>query len=216
MGGGGGSITAWLSKRVGSTGRVLVTDIDPRHLQSLNFANLEVRRHNIVTHPLPDASFDLVHSRLVLLHLPEREKALERMIAALKPGGWLVDEEFDSSMSPDPSVNPEEVLSKTHIAMMRVMESRGVDRGFGRRLFGRLRAHGLEHVNAEGRTFMWQGGSPGAALLRANYEQLRGAMIEAGYVTQQDFEKDVAQLQDPRFVAPSPILWTACGQRPSA
>jgi SAM-dependent methyltransferase len=215
VGGGGGSIAAWLSKRVGSTGRVLVTDIDPRHLQSLKFPNVEVRCHNIVTDPLPGASFDLVHSRLVLLHLPEREKALERMIAAVKPGGWLVDEEFDSSMSPDPSVNPEEVLSKTHIAMMRVMESRGVDRGFGRRLFGRLRAHGLEHVNAEGRTFMWQGGSPGADLLRSNYEQLRGAMIAAGYVTQQDFEKDVAQLQDPSFVAPSPILWTAYGQRPS-
>jgi len=45
VGGGGGSIAAWLSKRVGPTGRVLVTDIDPRHLQSLKFHNLEVRSH---------------------------------------------------------------------------------------------------------------------------------------------------------------------------
>jgi ubiquinone/menaquinone biosynthesis C-methylase UbiE len=215
VGGGGGSIAAWLSNRVGRTGRVLVTDIDPRHLESLKFPNLEVRRHNIVRDPLPEASFDLVHSRLVLLHLPEREKALARMVAALKPGGWLVDEEFDSSLSPDPAADPEEVLSKTHIAMTRVMASRGVDRVFGRHLFGRLRAHGLENVSSEGRSFMWQGGSPGASLLRSNYEQLRGAMIEAGYVTPQEFEKDIAQLQDPSFVAPSPILWTASGRRPS-
>jgi SAM-dependent methyltransferase len=216
VGGGGGSIAAWLSKRVGPTGRVLVTDIDPRHLQSLKFHNLEVRSHNIVTDPLPEASFDLVHSRLVLVHLPKREKALDRMIAALKPGGWLVDEEFDPSVSPDPTVNPEEVLLKTHVAMTRVMKSRGVDRGFGRRLFGQLRARGLKDVTAEGRTFMWEGGSPGASLLRSNYEQLRGAMIDAGYITQQEFEKDVSQLADPSFVTPSPILWTAWGRRPPA
>jgi SAM-dependent methyltransferase len=216
VGGGGGSIAAWLSQRVGPTGGVLVTDIDPRHLKFLNIPNLEVRCHNIVTDPLPEASFDLVHSRLVLVHLPERERALERMIAALKPGGWLVDEEFDASVSPDPTVNPEEVLSKTHAAMTRVMASRGVDRNFGLRLFGRLQAHGLKNVTAEGRAFMWQGGSPGASLLRSNYEQLRGAMIEAGYITQQEFDKDVSQLQDPTFIVPSPILWTASGQRPSA
>lgn len=216
VGGGGGSIAAWLSQRVGPTGGVLVTDIDPRHLKFLNIPNLEVRCHNIVKDPLPEASFDLVHSRLVLVHLPERERALERMIAALKPGGWLVDEEFDSSVSPDPAVNPKEVLSKTHAAMTQVMASRGVDRNFGRRLLGRLQEHGLKNVTAEGRAFMWQGGSPGASLLRSNYEQLRGAMIEAGYLTQQEFDKDVSQLQDPTFVIPSPILWTASGQRPSA
>jgi hypothetical protein len=66
VGGGGGSIAAWLSQRVGPTGGVLVTDIDPRHLKSLKFANLEVRCHNIVKDPLPEASFDLVHARLVL------------------------------------------------------------------------------------------------------------------------------------------------------
>jgi SAM-dependent methyltransferase len=216
VGGGGGSIAAWLSSRVGPAGRILVTDIDPRHLKSLKFPNLEVRCHNVATDPLPEASFDLVHSRLVLVHVLERERALERMIASLKPGGWLVDEEFDSSLSPDPALNPEEVLSKTHMAMTRVMASRGVDRDFGRRLFGRLRALGLKHVRAEGRAFMWQGGSPGASLLRSNYEQLRSAMIDAGYVTEQEFENDVSQLQNPSFVVPSPILWTASGQRPSA
>jgi trans-aconitate methyltransferase len=82
-----------------------------------------VRLHNIVTDPLPEASFDLIHARLVLVHLPEREKVLARLMAALKPGGWLVDEEFDSSMSPDPAVNPAEVRSKTFLAMGRIVTS---------------------------------------------------------------------------------------------
>ncbi|WP_433965923.1 methyltransferase domain-containing protein [Tunturiibacter gelidiferens] len=214
VGGGGGSIAAWLAARVGSTGRVLVTDIDPRFLESLQVTNLEVRRHNIVNDALPEAAFDLVHSRLVLLHLPERERALARMVAALKPGGWLVDEEFDSSIDLVSSANPGEVYSKTYVAMARTMDSRGVDRRFGRRLFGRLRAHGFVDVAAEGRTFMWHSGSPGVSLLRSNYEQLRSAMIDAGYITEREFNEDLAGLDDPGFMMPSPILWTVWGRRP--
>jgi SAM-dependent methyltransferase len=214
VGGGGGSIASWLAARVGPAGLVLVTDIDPRFLESLQVPNLEVRRHDIVNDALPDAAFDLVHSRLVLLHLPERENALARMVAALKPGGWLVDEEFDSSIDLVSSAYPGEVYSKTYVAMARIMDSRGVDRRFGRRLFGRLRAHGLADVTAEGRTFMWHRGSAGVSLLRSNYEQLRSAMIDAGYITEPEFNQDLAGLDDPDFMMPSPILWTAWGRRP--
>jgi SAM-dependent methyltransferase len=213
VGGGGGSIAHWLAKRVGPTGHVLVTDIDPRHLRFSNIPELEVRVHDIAVDPLPAASFDLVHARLVLLHVRERERALANMIAALKPGGWLVDEEFDSSVFPDPAWNPGETLLKTHVALARTLDERGVDRGFGRRLFGRLRALGLDHVAAEGRTFMWPAGSPGPAMMRANYAQLRSHMITAGYVTQAEFDRDIAALDDPDFFMPSPILWATWGQR---
>ncbi len=215
VGGGSGSIASWLADRVGPTGRVLATDIDPRFLKSLNLPSLEVRRHDIVTDPLPEAAFDLVHARLVLMHLPERETALARMISALKPGGWLVEEEYDSSSMPaDPAVSPGEILLQTQVAMMKLLEDRGVDRRYGRRLFVRLRAHGLASIGAEARAFMWQQGSPGAALLRATYEQLRGAMIDGKYITPQQFEEDVARLDDPDFLMPSATLWSGWGRRP--
>jgi SAM-dependent methyltransferase len=213
VGGGGGSIAAWLAVRVSPAGHVLVTDINPRFLESLEAPNLEVRRHDIVNDPLPEAAFDLVHSRLVLLHLPEREKALARMIASLKPGGWLVDEEFDTSyMLPNATG---EVPLKTLNAMRRVMEDRGADdRTFGRQLFSRLCAHGLVDVAAEGSLHMWHAGTPGASLLRSNFEQLHRNMIDAGYVTQEEFDQDLARLDDPTFLMPSPIMWTARGRRP--
>lgn len=214
VGGGGGSIAAWLAERVGQAGRVVVTDIDPRYLQSLRFPNLEVRTHNVAVDPLPEAAFDLVHARLVLMHIPEREAALARMIRALKPGGWILDEEFDSVVFPDPLLNPGEILSKTHVAMARLMDGRGVDRTFGRGLFRRLRALGLVSVAAEGRTFMWPSGSAGPSLLHANYEQLRTEMISRGYLTEQEFNQDIAALQDPDFLMPSPLLWAAWGCRP--
>jgi SAM-dependent methyltransferase len=214
VGGGGGSIATWLAQRVGPLGRVLVTDIDPRYLEALSLPNLEVRRHNIVTDPLPEAAFDLVHARLVLMHLPERESVLTRLVAALKPGGWLVDEEFDSAtVSPEPSARPGEHASRTHIGLRRVMADRGVDLYFGRRLFGLLRAKGLANVGAEGRAFMWASGAD-SLLLRANYEQLSEAMIAAGYVTAEEFRQDIVHLDDPDFMMPSMLLWAAWGQRP--
>jgi SAM-dependent methyltransferase len=216
VGGGGGSITAWLAARVGPTGRILVTDIDPRFLEPLNASNVEARRHNIVTDPLPEAAFDLIHARIALIHLPERERVLARLVAALKPGGWLVDEDLDSaSLLPNPNMYPGEILLKTQLAMMRLMDDRGVERRFGRMLFEQLRGLGLGAVGAEARMSMWHTGSPGASLMRVNFEQLREEMIRGGYITDQEIERDIAQIEDADFMMPSPIMWAAWGQRPS-
>jgi ubiquinone/menaquinone biosynthesis C-methylase UbiE len=217
VGGGGGSITSWLANRVGPTGRVIVTDIDPRYLEPLAGENVEVRKHNIVTDRLPDATFDLIHARLVLVHLPEREEVLTRLVSALKPGGWLVDEEFDSvSLLPEPTASPGEVRLNTQMAVMRMLQDRGVERRFGRLLYGRLRAHGLAKVGAEGRLFMWRGGSSDVSLMRTNFNQLRADLLDAHYITEQEFAQDSARLDDPDFMAPSPIMWTAWGRRPPA
>jgi SAM-dependent methyltransferase len=215
IGGGGGSIAAWLAERVGPTGHVLTTDIDTRFLEALNLPNLEVRRHDIVRDPLPRAAFDLVHERLVLIHLPERRRVLEGMAAALKPGGWLVIEEFDTvSMRADPEINPAEVKLKTQIGLRRVMQERGLNLCYGRLLCGGLRAVGLAEVELEGRVIMCQGGSAGARLVRANHEQLRNEILATGLVTEQEFELDMARLDEPDYLAPSPIMWSAWGRRP--
>jgi SAM-dependent methyltransferase len=194
---------------------VVVTDLDMRFLETVKLPGLEVWRHDLTCDPLPEAAFDLVHARLVLVHLPDKEKILEKLVVALKPGGWLIDEEFDSlSLPPDPVVSPGEILLKTHVAMARLTADRGFERRCGRLLFERLRECGLVSVGAEARMFMVQSESPGAALVRANYEQLRGDMIEAGYITRQEFEEDLARLDCPDFMMPSSILWSAGGQRP--
>jgi SAM-dependent methyltransferase len=214
VGGGGGSIARWLADRVGPTGHVLVTDIDPRFLEPLKHSGIEVRRHNIVTDPPLETAFDLVYTRLVLLHLPQREQALERMISALKPGGWLLVEEYDTaSMPPDPVASPGEVFLKAHTAMLKFFDDGGVDRRYGRKLFARLRAHGLSQVGAEARVFMFKGASPGASLLKANLEQLRTPMIDRNYITPKEFDEDLARLDDPDFMTPSGILWSAWGCR---
>jgi SAM-dependent methyltransferase len=215
VGGGSGTIGAWLAGRVRPSGRVLVTDIDPRFLRGLEGPNLEVRRHDVATDPLPEARFDLAHARLVLHHLPEREQALDRVIAALRPGGWLLVEEYDTaSLVADPSAAPGEVLLPSQLAVWRFLEDHGVDRRYGRRLFGRLRAHGLASVGCEAQLSVWQSGSPGAQTLRASFEQLRESLVAGGYVSARQLEDDLARLDDPELMLPSPILWSAWGRRP--
>jgi ubiquinone/menaquinone biosynthesis C-methylase UbiE len=97
VGCGAGSLALWLADQVGPDGHVLATDLDPRFLQGHGRTNLEARRHDLLSDPLEPASFDLVHARAVVEHVADRKRALARLAAALKPGGWLVLEDVHGS-----------------------------------------------------------------------------------------------------------------------
>ena len=215
VGGGGGSIATWLGGRVGPAGRVTVTDVDTRFLENVTLQNVEVRRHDITRDALPERAFDLIHTRMVLMHLPARDEVLSRLLLALKPGGWLVCEEFDRvSVPADPAVYLGEIGLKTHAAMGRLHRDQGVDAQFGRRLFGRLRGMGLVGLGAEARLVMVQPQSWSTGLLRASYERRRRAMIDARYVTEEEFDADLARMDAADFMTPSPLMWSAWGRRP--
>ena len=174
--------------------------------------NLDVRRHDIARDVLPEETFDLVHVRLVLVHLPERDEVLTRIVSALKPGGWLLAEEFDSlSLQPDPVIASTEISIKTLSAMEQLMARRGVDSLYGRRLAARVRLLGFASVTAEGRLFMWEGQSKGADLTRANFEQIRNELIELGLITESEFERDVDLLAQYELLFPSPTAFTPEG-----
>jgi SAM-dependent methyltransferase len=215
IGAGGGTVAGWLSDRVGAQGHVIATDIDTQFLKSLGKANLDVRRHDIAVDPLPEAAFDLVHVRLVLMHLRERDRVLSRIVSALKPGGWLLAEEFDSlSLRADPEVSPTEIPIKALSALERLLAKRGVDALYGRRLAARVRSLGVIGMAAEARLFMWEGRSIGLDLLRASIEQVRDEMIELGLIDECEFERDMRLLDDQELLIPSPIMWAVSGRRP--
>jgi SAM-dependent methyltransferase len=216
VGGGGGSIATWLAERVAPTGAVLCTDIDPRHVAAATPLNLHVLRHDIVRDELPAARFDLVHARLVLIHIPERTAVLERLVAALKPGGWLVIEDFDAlSLLPDPAVSPAESRLESFDAMRAYFARAGADSRFGRTLYGRFRGLKLESISAEGRLLMWTGANDGAALMRLNFEQVAAGLVDGGLISAERLRADIARLGDDDYAAPSPIMWTVAGRKPA-
>ena len=177
VGGGSGSIANWLAGRVGDTGSVVVTDIDPRFLNRSSRRNVEVRRHDIATDPLPHDAFDLIHARLVLIHVADPWRAIGRLIAALKPGGWLVIEDYDPSVVdrslPCGDAAAAELTIKVFQAMRTLMLTRGLDVEFARNLHARFVAMGLTAVGMEGHVAVRPGGSDGALLDLANLDQVR-------------------------------------------
>ena len=66
----------------------MATDINTRDLDAGENAVLEVRRHDIVNDALEYSSFDLAHARLLLEHLRERDRVLQKLVRAVRPG-WL-------------------------------------------------------------------------------------------------------------------------------
>ena len=97
VGAGSGSIARWFAGRVGPTGRVLATDLDTRWFHHDGSPQLEVRELDLVGDPIPDGPWDVIHERLVLQHIPDRLAVLDRLVAALAPGGWILVEDFDTA-----------------------------------------------------------------------------------------------------------------------
>jgi SAM-dependent methyltransferase len=215
VGGGGGSIARWLSRRVGGAGSVLVTDIEPRWMGGLSEPNVEVRVHDIVADPLPEAAFDLVHARLVLCHLPGRRRALDSMLRALRPGGWILIEEF---VHPSPldlrGVGPDEAACFESVdkAIVALVVDAGADLDWGRQVYGELCLRGCRQVAAEGFFEVWPGGSVGVQLHRANCDQLAERLIASGRTTAAELDMFRRLLDDPSFAVNSLVLISTRGR----
>ncbi len=92
---GAGEQTITAASRVGSTGRVLATDLSPnildfaaRAAQAAGFTQVEtlaIDGERLDT--LPAESFDAVISRVGMIYFPDQERALAGVRHALKPGG---------------------------------------------------------------------------------------------------------------------------------
>ena len=208
VGGGAGSIAAWLARRVAPSGEVVATDIDTQFLESLDAPNLTVLKHDITTNdPLP-GPFDLVHSRALLAHLPERQAVVERMAALLRPGGWIVIEDVDfASLG---ALDPNPVFERVLAAMATYMEGAGIDRHTGRKLRRMLVASGVTGVVSEGRVHSIDGSNPMAWL---TFETLGPRLVATGLVTQADVDAALTMSRDPSFEVVTPIMFLAWGRR---
>jgi SAM-dependent methyltransferase len=213
VGAGRGSVARMLAERVGPNGRVVATDINPRFLSHLKAANVEVRQHNILIDPL-DGPYDLVHSRYLLEHLSEPEKALRHMVHALRPGGVLLAEASDAlcfGSADDASPNAGALQTLTAALTEVVSVSGVVDPFFGRKLLRLLSDAGLRDVRAEVHLDISRGASERARLLRMTIETLRGLVVRSGRLTELELDAGLAVLDDPRASIMSMATVSAVG-----
>lgn len=136
---------------------------------------MEVRQHDILKDELETEHFDLVHCRALLMHLNEPERALERMVGALRPGGWLLAEEADYSSFG--AADPDHPLSRDFDRILRDMvenlrESGVEDAFFGRQLRGMVETFDLISIDHEGVSKVVRGEEVEARYHRMNFCEL--------------------------------------------
>ncbi|HXK26284.1 MAG TPA: methyltransferase domain-containing protein [Myxococcota bacterium] len=212
VGGGSGSVARWLAERVVPGGSVLSTDVDLRFHGSSEGA-LTVRQHDITKDDLLKDHFDLAHARGVLQHIPAREAALDRMIEATSPGGWVVVEDADWITFEEQSV-PEPFRRVTSEMMALHAAARGWDPRFGRRLLPLFESRGLEAVACEGAMWTMRGGTDSAEWYVLAVEYAGPILVTAGKVSQSELDAALAQARHPDFAIQSPLAVACWGRKP--
>ncbi|MEY9968617.1 SAM-dependent methyltransferase [Streptacidiphilus sp. MAP12-16] len=214
IGAGAGSVSAWLAQAVGPDGHVTATDLDPRHLDHLR-STATVLRHDVRTDPLPDASFDLIHARLVLMHLPERVGVLQKLVRALRPGGRLVLTEWqcavDGLVLQSPGPDQTALFTRHATALLRHVAGNGADFGWATRVLATMHSAGLTELVTHTDARSWPGGTAGAMLHHCNSYHLAPGLLAAG-LTKSDLEGVRPLLTNPDFVINGWLTHTTIGR----
>ena len=213
VGSGAGTITVWMAEQVGPAGRVLSVDVDTR-FQEPSHGVVEVRTLDVTSEPIGDGEFDVVHARGVLQHIAQREAVLDAMVAAAKPGGWIVVSDidwiqFDAQQVPEPFAT----LSST----LRALSARehGYDGSWGRRLPDAFTRRELLDVDVRGEVWTMRGGTDSAEWYVAALERALGIVPAAAFPAGLDTTAAIARARQPDFVILSPVSITAVGRRPN-
>ena len=209
IGGGRGSITRWLSDVVGPTGRVIATDLQVGFLSDIDASNVEVIRHDIRTDTFPPGSFDLIHTRAVLMHISPGADLLRRIVTWLAPGGWLVLEEPDFGMwigDADPvwATSP----PSTHAAFPSLALSQG------RSLLRQIHQLGLEDVGADAEVDIIQAGTDLAEFYQLSQAALALPKVQAGALSLEQATAIIDRPGDDDFLACGFVHIGVWGRRP--
>ncbi|MFJ5195399.1 methyltransferase domain-containing protein [Streptomyces sp. NPDC088394] len=217
VGAGSASVPLGLAERVGPTGAVVATDIDVSWTRNVGSGVIEVLRHDVAADPPPPGGFDLVHARLVLVHVTDRAEALRRMVQALRPGGRLLLEDADPGLQPllcpDESGPEQRLANRLRSGFRDLMAARGADLAYGRTLPRLLREAGLEDVQADA---YFPITSPACAVLEAaTVRQIRSRLVAAELATDEEIDRHLANVSTGRLDLATAPMVSAWGRRPS-
>ncbi len=156
-----------------------------------------------------------MHARLVLVHLPERERVLRVLVQALRPGGWLLIEDADPRLQPlaciDAKTPAEERANRLRTGFRALLAERGAELAFGRQLPRRLREAGLAGVEADA---YFPIALPACARLEAaTIRFIRGDLVRHGIATDADIHAHLAAVAAGELDLAQPPMISAWGRR---
>jgi SAM-dependent methyltransferase len=177
-------------------------DLDTRFV--VDEPGIEAREGDLLADDLEPESFDLVHCRLLLHHLRDRQlEAVTRMAGALRPGGLLFASEcYLGAMRASPNRAFADLWRGLYAAMP------NADYEWAVSLPATLRAAGLSAVQSAGDVDLVRGGTPEAGFWRLTAEAVRSRMP-----SDIDVDAGLAVLRDPATLEPGFVWYTAWGTR---
>lgn len=193
LGAGGGSVARWMAEQAGPTGSVLALDLDTALLGTFrDVPYVTVQEANLATTALPRESFDLIHSRNLLMHLPDRERILGELVAAARPGGVLVIEEADGFPV---SAATDETFRRTVEPLTRRWQ-------WARTLPSVLAGLGLIDLDVFVETEMLQGGTDLADFWHHTLRTVMPMLEPGTEPAEEDVARTLGLLGDPSFWTP--------------
>lgn len=216
VGTGSGSIARWLSEATGTTGEVVAVDVKTEQLELPR--GIEVFRHDISDGLPVEGTFDLIHARLVLMHLVRREQIFKTLADALAPGGWLVLGEMSDrpqQVLSAPSEADADLVDRVVTTTLRATSGARVSWDWAREVDGHMAAAGLADIQAMEYSPMISGGSIGALLYGSYARQMETLMVDAG-LTEGELIRFRTLMRDPHFRAwPFMRMVLTAGRRPT-
>ena len=213
MGAGGGSIARWLGERVAPGGTVVAADVDTHFLVDLP-PTVEVRQLDLTADSLEPLHYDLVHCRLLLLHLADPMSALQKLADAVAPGGVLLVEEWDYATTHAYQDHPlTEVVNRVNDALFGLTLSMGINVWLGRELPDMVEATGLRDVDHMG-SLRISRGTPEPTMQKASTALLRPALVGRELVQEAEIDDWFRALSDPTFRMIDYTTISVWGRRP--
>jgi ubiquinone/menaquinone biosynthesis C-methylase UbiE len=200
LGCGPGGVLHLLAERVGRTGHVLGIDRG-RHfvelaqgfVKSRGLTEVEVREGDAYDTGLPRASFDGGHMRLLLVNVPEPERAVRELVALVRPGGWVAS--FEADYLPcccDPPLPALDRLMEAYAAYARAQK---IDLSVGRRMHRMFREAGVTDISVDAIVHVFPEGHERRWFQKRLIDNVRERMLEGGFVTRDDLARDMAALE---------------------
>jgi len=219
IGAGSGTITTWLADIVTPGGSVVAADIDTRFLQWIDHPAVETRELDITSGPISEGGFDLVHARMVLMHLSDPGKHVATMVDALRPGGWLLVQDVDLAYLETPAAKAfswppsnREFAAKIVRALNGLLSMAGASTTTASEHPTRLLEAGLQNVGAESINRMEWGKAGGT--YAAAFDRVKEYLVQYAGLSEADVTKRSEQLANQTFAFSSGPMVSVWGQRP--
>ena len=211
-----------LSERVGSQGEVTGIEWEARFVElakvliaERGLENIDIKRGDAAATGFEASSFSFVHTRLLLIVVPEPQKVISEMVRLAEPGGVVAVEDVDIGVwSCEP---PHPAWTRLFQVFLSVYTRHGQDVRIGRRLPELLRTAGLENVDFKAHARLNRPGDFHQQQLLVFLKLFWRQIIESELIGEKElvdlFQQLETHLADPNTFVVSPLLFQAWGYK---